>query len=172
MNTDKEIFLIDSNTFITPYRTYYSPDLVPTFWDFFKTNIENGRIAVLSKVYEEVSRGGDALSKWMASLSIKTIDHRQPLVMENYRRILNHIQKSPAYNDKALAEWSDNNRADAWLIAAAMTFGRSVVTFEQPNYSLGTYVCAHPKIPDICSDFNVKCNDLFNMMRSLEFSFS
>ena len=33
-----EKFLIDSNSFMTPYRQYYAFDLVPTFWkDFFFT---------------------------------------------------------------------------------------------------------------------------------------
>jgi len=35
----KEIFLVDANTFITPYKTYYSFDISPPFWLFLKEHI-------------------------------------------------------------------------------------------------------------------------------------
>ncbi len=166
---NKEIFTVDANTFITPYKTYYPFDFAPTFWDFLKTNIENGNIALLNKVFAEVQKGNDALSNWIQSLDATAIDHRQPLILANYSAVLTHIQTSSStYNEKALAEWSDNNRG---IVAAAMTLGHTVVTFEQPNRALGTSVTSHPKIPDVCSHFDVKCVSLYSMMRALGFSF-
>lgn len=85
---------------------------------------------------------------------------------------MTYIQASAElYNSKALAEWSDNNRADAWLVAAAMAFKYTLVTFERPNNSLGTNKTSHPKIPDIAAIFDINCIDLYTMMRELSFIF-
>jgi hypothetical protein len=129
----KEIFLVDSNTFIEPYKMYYPFDLAPTFWDFVKLNIENGNIAVLSKVFDEVDKGGDSLSDWLQKLVFTKIDHRTQDVREVYKQIMSHIQNSKSqtgtelYNDKALQEWADNNRADAWLVATGKAKGYTII---------------------------------------------
>lgn len=69
----KEVFLIDSNSLITPYLTYYSFDFAPTFWAQMETSIETGRIAVLNMVKNEIIKNSckdDALAKWLRSLTI------------------------------------------------------------------------------------------------------
>ena len=38
-----EKFLMDSNSFITPYRQYYAPDLAPTFWKKLLICAKSGR---------------------------------------------------------------------------------------------------------------------------------
>jgi hypothetical protein len=47
-----EIFLLDSNSFITPYQRYYPFDLVPLFWKCLEREIQKGSIVVLDKVYD------------------------------------------------------------------------------------------------------------------------
>jgi hypothetical protein len=173
----EEIFLVDANTFITPYKTYYPFDFAPSFWTFLKHHIESGYIAVMGKVYAEVTKGTDDLSKWMQGLTVSWVDHRTPDVLAVYSQVLTHIQNgisaagTSLYNDKALNEWADNSRADAWLVAAAKAKGYTLVTFERPNSSLGTSISAHPKIPDVASEFGVKYGSLYDMMRKLGFAF-
>lgn len=172
-----ELFLVDTNTFITPYKTFYPFDFAPSFWDFLRDNIESGKITVLQKVFDEVIKGNDSLSEWLKDLSFTKIDHRTPDVLNAYGEVLHHIQcgVSPSglklYNEKALREWADNSRADAWLVAAAMAKGYTLVSFEILNSGLGTNVCSHPKIPDVADQFNVKCSNLYHMMRALGFLF-
>jgi len=168
----KKVYLVDSDTFIAPYRTYYPFDFAPTFWEFLGNNILNGNIAVLKKVYDEISNGTDDLSVWIKSLGLTTVDYRTPNVIGKYQDVLAHIQASATlYNHRALAEWSDNKRADAWLVAAAMAYNYKIVTFERPNGSLGTNITSHPKIPDVAKNFGVKCISLYEMMRDLGFKF-
>ena len=100
------------------------------------------------------------------------VDHRTPVIIDKYQEVLTHIQTSiKLYNSKALTEWSDNNRADAWLVAASIANGYNLVTFERPNSSLGTRLTSHPKIPDVAAHFGVKCVNLYEMMRDLGFKF-
>lgn len=43
----QEIFLLDANSFITPYKHYYAFDLIVPYWDEIVKYIKNGRIVVL-----------------------------------------------------------------------------------------------------------------------------
>jgi len=172
MSISKTVYLADSNTFITPFKTYYPFDFAPSFWSFLGDNISKNNIAVLSKVYAEVAKGTDDLAKWITGLGLAVVDHRTPDILSKYQDVLTHIQMSSTlYNDKALAEWSDNNCADAWLIAASMAKGYKLVTFEGPNSSLGTSMSSHPKIPDVAAHFGIECVNLYDMMRDLGFKF-
>lgn len=47
---EKELFLIDANSLITPYLTFYPFDLVKTFWNQMEWHIQNGNIAILDLV--------------------------------------------------------------------------------------------------------------------------
>ncbi|MDL2287634.1 DUF4411 family protein [Eubacteriales bacterium OttesenSCG-928-G02] len=170
--SNQTIYLVDANSFITPYKEYYQFDMAKSFWNFLEELIAKEVIVVARKVYDEVLKGTDDLSEWMKQFSLCCIDHRLPEVLENYKKVLGHIQEQTTYyTPKALAEWSDNSKADAWLVAIAMANGYTVITFERPNRSLGTSPSGHPKIPDICAKFGVPCINLFEMMKRLNFKF-
>jgi hypothetical protein len=173
MNIQRKPFLIDTNTFITPFKEYYPFDFAPSFWRFLGENILNGNISVLSKVYDEVAKGTDDLSKWISGLGLTVVDHNNSVIFSKYQEVLTYIQESrQLYNDKALAEWADSNRADGWLVASAMAFDLEIVTFERPNGALGTNITGHPKIPDVAAYFGVNCMSLYDMLRILGFKFN
>lgn len=58
---DNEIFLVDSNSFMTPFRFYYAFDLVPAYWKELNKHINSGRIVVLDIVKDEIDKGNDDL---------------------------------------------------------------------------------------------------------------
>ena len=119
-----------------------------------------------------MSKGTDELAKWITGLGLTTIDHRTPAIISSFQDVLTHIQTSTTlYNNKALVEWSDNNRADAWLVATSIVYSCKLVTFERPNGSLGTSLTSHPKIPDVATNFGIQCISLYDMMRDLGFRF-
>jgi hypothetical protein len=140
-------------------------------------HIKKGNIAVMSKVYDEVIKGTDDLCKWFKDIEFTRVDHRTPDVLRVYAQVMSYIQNSESptgvrlYSDKALNEWADNSRADAWLVAVAKAKGYTLITFERPNSSLGTSTSAHPKIPDVASAFDVRYGSLYDMMRGLGFAF-
>lgn len=128
---NNEIFLIDSNSLITPYLTFYSFDFAPGFWAQMESNIKAGRIAILDMVKNEISKNEDALKEWFDALEIANyIDHRETSILSQYSAVLQHIQANPCYKPSALAEWAKASVADPWLIAAAAVHNYTIITFE------------------------------------------
>ena len=174
MEQKREGFLADANTFIAPYRGYYSFDLAPRFWKELREKIVDGSIIILDKVYDELFAGGDELSDWVSNIGpFNQLNHKNTDIIVVYSDILAHIQTSGLYKQKALAEWSDNRIADPWLVACAKVNKFTVVTFETSNANLNKQSpSSHPKIPDICKEFGVEYLNLFDMMRVLTINIS
>lgn len=172
MNDTSIKYLIDTNSLITPYKTYYPFDFARKFWEQMKKTIENGNVVLLDLVKDEVNKGDDELSEWINGFSSSLIiSHKQPVIIAKYAEILRHIQMSSYYKEKALLDWSKADVADPWLIATACTYGYKIITFETKNGNLSTInKSSRAKIPDICSVFGVECETLYNMMRVLSFT--
>lgn len=165
----EEKFIIDTNSFIEPYNKYYSFDLAANFWEQLKYHFEAGNIVLLDMVKDEISKGEDDLSEWLNGINIlKEIDHRTSDIPFNYGRVLQAIQDNPIYKETALANWSQETVADAWLIATALTNNYTVITFEKGQLTPNSKnVFKNAKIPDVAEDFGVKVADLYYLMRKL-----
>ena len=61
-----EKFLIDANSFMTPYRQYYAFDLVPTYWEKISKCTDSGRLILLDMVKAEIDKGKDDLADWLS----------------------------------------------------------------------------------------------------------
>lgn len=169
---EKELFLIDANSLITPYLTFYPFDLVKTFWNQMGWHIQNGNIAILDLVKSEVLKGKDSLKEWMENIEVgQLLDHREPAIIVKYGEVLRHIQDNPAYKPAALIEWSREEVADPWLIATANVRNYTIVSFENENKGLNTRnPSKNAKIPDVAKVFKVDVKNLYYMMRVLKFS--
>lgn len=137
-----------------------------------RKHIEQGNIAILDMVKDEITNNDDDLSEWLKNTKINIfVDHKN--LIEKYSNILTYIQKTNNYKDSAFSEWANIKEADPWLIAASSVNKYTIVTFENPNSTLGTNNKAKRiKIPDICPAFNAKWKDLFYMMRKLSINFN
>ena len=126
-------------------------------------------IKILDLVYDEIAPEADPLSDWLSAIrNLRKIDHRDSTIISNYSNILNYIQSCPFYKPAALHSWATGTAADPWIIATAISHSFTVITFEKPNAVLSDKQPSRDaKIPDICREFNVKCNDLYYMMRKL-----
>lgn len=167
-----EKFLLDSNTFITPYRRFYPFDFAPGFWDQLEKNLKNDNVTVLDVVVLEVSKMEDGLSDWISQLdnfdpeTVKT-----PTVIANYRKVLSYVQKCGLYREEALRNWAKGDVADPWLIAAAMDTGATVIT-EEVTAGSGLSIKSpsrNAKLPDVAVHFGVRCENLFYFMRQMNF---
>lgn len=167
----QEIFLIDSNSIIAPYHSYYPFDLASGFWAQLGQNIKEGRIVVLDIVQDEILKGNDDLTDWICSCrEAEPLDHREQETIVVYAQILQHIQNNTLYKSTALQEWARSDVADPWLIAAAKNHGYTIVSFEEPNSNPDPRnPWKKAKIPDIARQFDVKTINLFSMMRALQF---
>ncbi|MBO7448735.1 MAG: DUF4411 family protein [Clostridiales bacterium] len=159
-------YLLDSNSFITPYKNYYAFDLVPRYWDMFKAVLMRNDVALLDMVYDEIDAGNDALTEWLKQINgINILNHREPTVVSKYGEVIRYLSSSPLYSDKAVRQWA-SSIADPWLIATASVNDYKIITFETPNKNLNSKNPAgKPKIPDVANVFNVQCENLFYFMR-------
>lgn len=167
------IYLIDTNCLITPKNTYYPFDFAEGFWKQLARTISENRVAVLGAVYKEIVNvvKSDNLAEWLKSqpdLKILEVSN-VPEVLTCYGNILRYIQNSPRYNQKALNSWANEKVADAWLIAAAMHYGYTVVTLETPSKQSPNSISGKAYIPDVAAHFGVECITLFDFMRRMNF---
>ena len=60
------MYLLDSNVFIEAERRYYSSDFAPGFWDWLVRAFDDGVLASIDKIAEEIKAGdqGDPLKVW------------------------------------------------------------------------------------------------------------
>lgn len=171
----QETFLIDANSLITPHLQFYPFDFAPGFWAQIEGHIKDGSIKILDMVAAEILRGSetDALKSWMENLEIETIDRREEKIVEKYAEIVQYLQNTRVYKPSALAEWSKGTVADPWLIATAAAYHYTVITFEAHSGGLNE---KNPnkfaKIPDVADVFGVKTQQLYYMMRTLDFKLS
>lgn len=167
----QEKFLIDANAFITPHLQYYPFDFAPSFWQQLECSVKDGRIVMLDMVKAEVLQGTDSLHDWMESLEIgELIDRRQPDILAKYSQVLTHLQTNPCYQEAALREWSKASVADPWIIATAAAYGYTIITLEKSIPGLSPKApTKKPKIPDVAKALGVQTQDLFYLMRKLNF---
>lgn len=171
----REIFLIDANSLITPHLQFYPFDFAPGFWAQIESHIKDGSIKILDMVMAEILRGSetDPLKSWMTNLEIEPIDRREKKILEKYAEIVRYLQAAPVYKPSALTEWSRETIADPWLIATAAACHYTVITFEAHSGGLNA---KNPnkfaKIPDVADVFGVKTQQLYYMMRTLDFKLS
>jgi hypothetical protein len=167
---DGTIYLIDTNSLITPKATYYPLDLAPTFWASMAEKIQDGSIAILDLVKKEILKPTyqDDLALWMSNLEIgRYVDHRLHEIVLTYAKVLQSIQVDPCYSEKALRAWAEESIADPWLIAVAAAYDFTIVTFEKyVNINAGN-PSGTAKIPNIAEKFQVRTTDLFHMIRDL-----
>lgn len=165
--TDR-IYLLDADSFIAPYRTFYSFNIVPSYWEKVKPFLENGRILVIDSVKKEILKGGDRLSDWLKSVSgLKSVSTSDMKTVSIYGSIIRFIDNSACYKKAALNRWSANV-ADPWLIACAKANDYVLVTFEQSAGKLNPKApSSNPKIPDIAKEFGVETINLYQMLTEL-----
>lgn len=167
---DGTIYLIDTNSLITPKATYYPFDLAPTFWESMAEKIQDGSIAILDLVRKEILKptNTDDLALWMSDLKIgRYIDHKQQGIVVKYAEVLQFVQQDPCYSEKALRAWAEESIADPWLIAAAGVYDFTIVTFETYVKINAGNPSGKAKIPNVAEKFQVRITDLFHMIRDL-----
>lgn len=166
---EKEIFLLDSSSFVTPFRFYYAFDLIPAYWERLCKYVEEQRIILLDLVRDEIDKGEDELTDWMHEGEFTVCNHVTASIVNQYQEILQYVEGCGYYTERALNAWSQPDVADPWLIAASAVNGYTLITDE---VSAGTLSKKTPsknaKIPDVAREFNVKTEDLYYMMRQLK----
>lgn len=167
-------FLLDSNSLITPKNIYYPFDLFPSYWRILSEQSRDNKLCLISQVYEELmdAADDDLVKQWIIeNYHGEILKTNDVLIVTEWQKILNYIQISDLYNDRAFDSWADRKVADPWIIATAKVFDLTVVSLEERNLNLNTgSPTKSVKIPDICDVFDVPYLNLQDMLRELRIS--
>lgn len=164
-------FIVDSNFFIQAHRSIYPLDVVQSFWLKIKTLSENGIIVSIDKVKKEIfdnSAHEDELKKWCDSNLPNDFFIDTDTVLQNYISIVNWVNSmSHHYTDSAIQEFLETDLADPWLVACAMSYNWTIVTYEKSEPNRKNKI----KIPEVCNQFNVRYINTIEMLRELNENF-
>ena len=154
------VYLLDTNIFVES-RKNLPMDVWTTFWSKLSELAMNGQIVSSIKVKDEISEGYDDLLNWITSHVAD--DFFLPFegeALNAYSSLQNWAVKSD-FTDAAKVDFA--SKADAFIIATALSRGMTVVTFEKSNPQKKNRV----KIPDACLAVGAECCDLNAMFRAM-----
>ena len=163
------IYLIDSNTFMTAARTFYSFDYGTKFWNFIELQAKNNSLVSIDKVLKEINKGDDALKNWANEEFLNYfLTTKEESIILKYAELMQWAEKqNNHYRRNALDDFMKEENADPWLIAFANSNRGNyiVVTFEKYNQNQRNKI----PIPNVCKVFNINYCDLFQMLKDLKF---
>jgi hypothetical protein len=161
-------YLIDSNVFVTPHRTFAPIDVAVSLWNKVHDYANGGIICSIDKVKDELYENDDELKQWLVAnvpsnffISIADADSLHQL-----QKITMWASVHKKYSEKAKQKFMRFDKADVYLAAVATAHPAeyTVVSFEQTNH----FGISEIKLPDVCSNFNAKCIPLEQMFRELK----
>jgi len=173
MGASTTTYLLDTNIFVSPHRTYYAFDFAQPFWDFLIREAENGKIGTIDEVKNEIVNGEGYLADWFKdNFKIYCDSSQTPAILQAYQTLVQHVNGSMVYNQRAKDEFMNVTNADTWLLAhclAAQTAHKDVCLVTAEVYSPLSQ--RRVPIPNICKDFDLEYCTCFDLIRELNFSF-
>lgn len=158
---------LDANVLIEAHRRTYPINIAVSFWAWLGGQIQSGQIVCPRRVYQEIAEAEghkDELAQWVK------VRKEKGLCIRPSRAVQDLVGKIEAYAFEKYSNveaWEFSKGADPWLIAHALDDGGVVVTNESDLRPDAKKV----RIPDICSQFDVKCVDTLGMLRELKAKF-
>lgn len=161
-----KLYLLDANVIIHAHDYYYNMARVPEFWSWILHHAENGSLKMPFETMDEVKGGVEALhAQW-----IRTADVRDRLLLDEEldSDLVADIVDGSYAPDLTEVE-VEKIGADPFLISYAMADpeGRIIVSNETPKPSA---IRANRKIPDVCKDYGVRCQNVYSLLKHLDFS--
>ena len=161
-------YLLDANVFIEAKNRYYGFALCPGFWDCLISFGQQGTVASVDRVRQELERGRDDLSDWVAASLGKeffNVTGAAP-VIACFSEMMRWVNGHKRFLPPAKKEFAEV--ADGWLAAFAKVNGFALVTHESLKPDRKNKV----SIPDVCQAFGVNYCDTFAMLRRLGAQFT
>jgi len=161
------MYLLDSNVFIEAHQRHYGFDFVPGFWDWLHLGHQQGKLASIEKIREELEAGTseDALKDWVRNR--KGLFLPIDAAVQPSFQLLSAWAMDPSHRYTPAARATFMGGGDYQLIAYAHTHGHLVVTHEQSRPEAKRTI----QIPDACQALGVDCIDPFKMLRVEEARF-
>lgn len=164
------LYLLDANTLIDAKRDYYPIDRVPEFWNWLVFQGEQGVIKIPIEIFEEFkdkedSDGNkDELALWAEEEQVKNaLLFDEQAEQDLVARITYGGYVANPTDDQLL-----KIGRDPFLISYALKEikNRTIVTTEVSRPSKKE---ANRRVPDVCTDFGIRCINNFQLLRELDF---
>ncbi len=164
------VYVVDSNFFIDAHRANYPLDVAFSFWDKIKELATAGTIISIDKVKAKLYDKNDALEDWCkANLPEDFFKPTAEIINEYSQGSAWAVSMQNHYLPNALNEFFDADEADAFIVAYSLadSANQIIVTQEisQPNRKNKI------KIPEACTNFNVRFLKTMEMLRELRETF-
>lgn len=154
-------YLLDSSVLIGAHNTYCDMDVFPGFWEWLDKMNEAKMFYSVEAVYTEVMGHEDNLKAWAGARGEQIFLPADNKVVSAYSRVINWVNGQD-YTQNAIDDFLKEDRADAWIIAHAMAYGRTVVSHEEPGGARRKV-----KIPDVCVGLGVPHKTLFEVQKQV-----
>lgn len=150
-------YLLDANIFIQAKNLHYGFDFCPAFWEWLIEQNNNGKVASIEKVADELHAGEDDLSEWAAergsAFFLQADDDVVPALAT-----VSTWASGQSYEPAAIATFLQI--ADYWLVAHALAHEYMIVTHEVPADTTRKI-----KIPNACIGLEIRCVSPYEMLR-------
>lgn len=166
--TQKLKYIIDTSSLTQAYRTYYSFEIAPSFWEFLESQFNSGIITSNDKVYEEIKLGKDKLYDWIKIPKIKTklINTKSEVkIISHYGHLMQWAESLGQYKTIAKERFAQFENADPWIIACGMEYELTIVSMEVSAPLSKSAI----KIPDVCKAFSINHIDTFSFLNEVGF---
>lgn len=161
-----QLYLLDANIFIEAKNRYYRFEIVPSFWAWLDAQQQQGNLASIEMVCQELSRGNDELARWARARAQGGwfLPENDVATQQLFRQIVQWVV-TQSFTQPAINEFLACS--DPWLIAKASTLNAIVVTHETYDANVKRKV----KIPNVCRQFHVPTIDTFELLSRLQARF-
>ncbi len=151
------MYLLDANIFIQAKNLHYGFDFCPAFWSWLEEQNDQGRVASIEKVADELYAGEDRLSEWAGDQGSAFFLPADAAVVPVLTEVSTWAS-SQGYEPAAVATFLQV--ADYWLVAHAKAHDWTIVTHETPSESVRKI-----KIPNACIGLGLHCISPYEMLR-------
>lgn len=158
-------YLLDANTFIEAKNRYYGMEICPGYWEWLIDKNKSHALSSIDMIRNELEKGNDDLAVWAKNNKVLFQSCHDIPTQKAYAKVARYAATLPNLKPGALNEFLAV--ADSWLIAKALATSSIIVTHEQHNPDAKKKIL----IPNICSHFNVKWMDTFELLTELEAKF-
>jgi hypothetical protein len=156
-------YCIDTNVIVSFLSDsddeYYGSGVFSAHWDRIEGLINEGRIIAPRQVETELQRQADRIPMmpvWLKRHHHMFRDIETDQQLDFAKRLVNtHF---------AYAR-NENYLGDLEVISLAATFGLTVITLETKQQVSGH---RHPKIPNVCAEFGVRCMSVVGFLREID----
>lgn len=150
-------YVIDTGALIDLWRRRYPRDVFRTLWNKIEEMTRTGELIAPQEVFNELQRQHDELFAWARGQKIfLDVDGEQ------LKYVTDIMLLFPSLVDRH----STNPNADPFVIALAMTKGRTVISSENPSRG-----SQRKRIPDVCAHYRIRCLYLLDFFREKQWSF-